>query len=192
MALLRCGGFELRKWSSNSHQLLNEIPTEFREHQGQLELNWDESIKTLGIHWSPSADCFGFNINHISDTRATTKRIILSQSSKIFDPLGWVSPSTIIAKIILQELWVLGISWDEVVPQSIAQRWLTYRGGLGSLETLKIGRWINYSGNDGASRFTVSATHLRKHTQLCCMLAQFHQMGLYTFISWHQKQRSRH
>ncbi|UYV64596.1 hypothetical protein LAZ67_3001264 [Cordylochernes scorpioides] len=37
-----------------------------------------------------------------------TKRGILSQVAKIFDPMGWISPFTTTIKLILQELWKTG------------------------------------------------------------------------------------
>lgn len=44
-----------------------------------------------------------------------TKRSILTQVAQIYDPLGWLGPSTVKAKIILQRLWQKKGSWDELV-----------------------------------------------------------------------------
>ncbi|KAJ8983754.1 hypothetical protein NQ317_017857 [Molorchus minor] len=43
-----------------------------------------------------------------------TKRKILSEISQIFDPLGLICACIIIPKIILQKLWLLNLSWDDL------------------------------------------------------------------------------
>ncbi|XP_018407447.1 PREDICTED: uncharacterized protein LOC108783389 [Cyphomyrmex costatus] len=45
-----------------------------------------------------------------------TKRKALSTIAKLFDPLGFLSPIIIIAKIFIQELWTLKIGWDDPLP----------------------------------------------------------------------------
>ena len=42
-----------------------------------------------------------------------TKREVLQDLSKIFDPLGFVAPVVIRAKILMQKLWQMKITWDE-------------------------------------------------------------------------------
>ena len=41
-----------------------------------------------------------------------------------FDVLGWFSPSTIKAKILMQQLWELKMEWDDPVPEEIHDAWL--------------------------------------------------------------------
>ena len=45
----------------------------------------------------------------------TTKRNVLRKVATIFDPLGFVCPWVIVAKILLQELWMRGYDWDDKV-----------------------------------------------------------------------------
>ncbi|KAK9678912.1 Pao retrotransposon peptidase, partial [Popillia japonica] len=52
-----------------------------------------------------------------------TKRTILSTTAKMFDPIGLISPIIITAKILMQRLWELHISWDDEVPQEIKSEW---------------------------------------------------------------------
>lgn len=44
-----------------------------------------------------------------------TKRTVLSQTARLFDPLGWLAPVTIAAKIMVQTAWFQRREWDEPV-----------------------------------------------------------------------------
>lgn len=117
--LCMAGGFPLRKWSANEGALLEDIPT---EHKLQRELRaWrpHESHATLGLQWHPSVDSFLFEI------RATplvdvTKRSVLSLTARLFDPLGWLAPTMVSAKIPFQSTWLLGLGWDEPLDNTAA------------------------------------------------------------------------
>ena len=52
-----------------------------------------------------------------------TKRIILSKLTGIYDPIGGGAAVLIKAKIEMQELWQLGLSWDADVPPDIRTKW---------------------------------------------------------------------
>ena len=110
LAMLQRGGFELRKWSSNSNQLLKAVNT---ENQELLHISEDDTIKTLGLFWHPTLDVYGFVVNLTVVGSVQTKRSLLSDILKTFDPLGWLSPCIILTKIMLQELWTVGLSWDD-------------------------------------------------------------------------------
>jgi hypothetical protein len=43
--------------------------------------------------------------------------------SSIFDPLGFVAPYIIRAKIILQVLWEKGADWDEILTEESLEEW---------------------------------------------------------------------
>ena len=49
----------------------------------------------------------------------------MSESSKVFDPLGLLSPVTIRAKTFMQSLWQRNIDWDEPLSDEDQQQWLT-------------------------------------------------------------------
>lgn len=44
-----------------------------------------------------------------------TKRVILSYSHRVFDPLGFVCPVMITPKLLLQRTWISKIKWDDEV-----------------------------------------------------------------------------
>ncbi|GFW70033.1 integrase catalytic domain-containing protein [Trichonephila clavipes] len=101
----------------------------------------DQPVKILGIAWLPDVDKFTFTIT-VNETDVWTKRKVLSEVAKIFDPLGWLAPSVVISKIFLQELWSHHLSWDEELPDSLARQWRTFQEQLPLLTNIKIPRCI--------------------------------------------------
>ncbi|CAG2241823.1 unnamed protein product [Mytilus edulis] len=65
-----------------------------------------------------------------STTKLVTKREILRYSSGIYDPLGLLSPVTITAKILLQEIWKLGLQWDSIIEGDICNQWIGIRENI--------------------------------------------------------------
>ena len=78
--------------------------------------------------------------NFPTEETELTKRLILSDSAKIFDPLGLVSCVTIVVKIIFQRLWERGIDWDSPLPADIERDWKEWRNQLPELSSLRIPR----------------------------------------------------
>jgi len=86
VSLLKQGGFTLHKWASNSPELLDDIdPTNHGLAQSR-ELCEDDSLKILGLTWNPNRDVFQFRVDKSVD-QGETKRQILSNIAKLFDPL---------------------------------------------------------------------------------------------------------
>jgi hypothetical protein len=140
--LLQIGQFELRKWASNSPLVVDHLDPNLR--QVTLEFDQDKSnsrIKILGLQWLPSPDTFSFKVN-LKD-RACTKRNILSEVARIFDPLGFLAPLTFFAKHLIQHLWCLGLSWDDVPPQEVIDRWGQYLAQLPEVSEIKINRHLS-------------------------------------------------
>ncbi|XP_074032056.1 uncharacterized protein [Leptinotarsa decemlineata] len=132
--LLLSYGFPLRKWISNNKHLLLDCNPDLL-HIGDRDQN-----KTLGLLWNPIDDCLQYCINTSQHGSKISKRQILSLTAQIFDPLGILSPVTIRAKIILQELWKLKLSWDESLPSNLHTEWSNYQSQLQCLNSIKIPR----------------------------------------------------
>jgi hypothetical protein len=56
MAMLKKGGFTLRKWSSNHPALLEHLPPEDVERKLLLSFGNEDVIKTLGLLWNSTTD----------------------------------------------------------------------------------------------------------------------------------------
>ncbi|XP_071582337.1 uncharacterized protein [Temnothorax nylanderi] len=148
IGLLGNAGFKLRKWASNRVSLLAGIdPTDHGLAQSK-PLCADDHVKVLGIKWNPSADAFQFEVTISSVPE--TKRAIFSTIAKIFDPLGWLTPMVITAKILMQQLWLIKCNWDDVVPDDFLIRWRTYHSQLKLVREISIPRWTEY----GSDTFT--------------------------------------
>ncbi|XP_071057554.1 uncharacterized protein [Onthophagus taurus] len=138
--MLKIGGFLLRKWTCNKPELLQSIPISLRA-QADREIAEDWLTKSLGVYWAPLTDTFRFQVNVIINENPT-KRHILSEVAKLFDPLGWLAPVVIKAKILIQELWLQELEWDQSVPDQVKHPWLQFQEELKALEEINLPRWI--------------------------------------------------
>ena len=134
--ILREGGFNLRKFNSNSTllQTIIGVPTpasnsleeesyshtvcNSREHLGEK--------KILGVRWDLSTDNFIVSLEevlHSVSQLRPTKRRIVSLVGKIYDPLGILSPLVILFKIFLQQLCAAKLDWDEELAGQTLEKW---------------------------------------------------------------------
>lgn len=139
-ALLKSGGFDLRKWASNCPQLLTRMQSDQVTAINFQDDTLSSSLKVLGLTWLPSCDSFSFNYN-LTDTKQT-KRSVLKLLASIFDPVGFISPCTFIAKCIMQDLWKLGLGWDDPLPSDLTSQWNTFITELSALGSLRIERHV--------------------------------------------------
>jgi len=137
-ALLERGGFNLRQWASNDERLIDDLPARAL-HTGVV-LDADRSLKTLGITWSVHDDQIRYTTHPIKIVEKLTKRNILSEIAKIFDPLGLLGPIVFYAKKLMQNVWLSKVHWDESVPQHIYTEWLEFARQLEVIEQIAFHR----------------------------------------------------
>ncbi|TRY75458.1 hypothetical protein TCAL_13802 [Tigriopus californicus] len=91
------------------------------------ELTLEETVnsKDLGIQWIPIRDVFCLvGLSRVClDDKPETKRTLCSKMSHVFDPVGYLGPAIIKAKILLQLCWLSGIGWDDLLPEDILDPW---------------------------------------------------------------------
>ena len=133
-SIMKRGGFNLRKWNTNSRVVLEAInqsnnsamPPSVNQSMKAITEE-DESyakattgppiddkgstdngiVKVLGSIWDTANDQLTFNLSDLSDQAKllpTTKPSLLKISAKIFDSLGLLSPFTIRWKVLFQAL----------------------------------------------------------------------------------------
>ena len=133
---LQKAGMNLRQWTSNSIAL-NRRAQDDNAHAAQ-------TTKILGLTWNSTNDTLSLSLeNMIKKSEAITKlakRSTISFASKLFDPLGYVEPITVKAKIMIQDLWKQNLSWDEDVPSDHANQWLKWISDISNLTSIEIPR----------------------------------------------------
>ena len=83
----------------------------------------NEFVKVLEVEWNASLDSFRSTISSLAPVKALTKRKLVSDIARLFDVLGWCSPTIIKPKIMLQRLWEDKAGWDEPVSHLIHETW---------------------------------------------------------------------
>lgn len=160
--IMNHGGFNLRKWKSNSKEVIeainssmeSELPTTepslaqedesyVKATTGPRDNLGDKHVKVLGTNWNTESDQFLFNFADLIDLARSlpvTKRSLLKLGAKIFDPLGLLSPFVVKLKILFQELCIQKIDWDEDLHGSMLSKWQSTLLELESLSQLRIPR----------------------------------------------------
>ena len=112
--ILSEGGFQIRHWvvsgDSSEDEFLNILKT--------------DKEKVLGLNWNPKKDLFFYVIkinfsNKVRNVRVEpsirrseideklpsmlTRRMVLSQTASVYDPLGFIVPFTLKAKLLMRD-----------------------------------------------------------------------------------------
>ena len=143
MTLLKEGGFRLTKWVSNTPTVLESIPEDERAKDVKgLDLNLDALPveRALGMTWNVELDCFVYKFS--PKIKPMTRRGILSVLSSVYDPVGYASPFTLRAKLILQELTRNRLGWDEEIPLFQMQQWTDWLRDLPNMEEFQVNRCL--------------------------------------------------
>jgi hypothetical protein len=116
--VLKEAGLKLQSWGSNDSHLATKANSEgvgdgstFTKVVG---LNWDRNGDTLHL---PNVQ-----LSHLCHSQST-KREVLRGISAVYDPLGFISPLTIPARMLIQDIWKLKLDWDDALPQELIERW---------------------------------------------------------------------
>ncbi|XP_053691525.1 uncharacterized protein LOC128740041 [Sabethes cyaneus] len=142
IALLQSAGFKLHKWASNNPSILKNIPVELRENRQLLEIDASTSpVKTLGLLWQPIDDVFRFKVPEWAQRTAITKRIVLSDAARLFDPLGLLGPTILLSKLFMQKLWALKLAWDVPLEEPLQKSWREFFDDLEGFRSLSVPRW---------------------------------------------------
>ena len=137
---MKKGNFDLQSCNTNSDKLREMMikDTTYVEHGCEFD-------KVLGYKYSPLKDVIKLaetNIDLMSNL--VTKRIILSQFSKVFDPLSLTAPVTIRGKTLLSNIWKKKISadhWDEEVSEEDNNAWTSLSKDLSGLSSIEFPRF---------------------------------------------------
>jgi hypothetical protein len=142
--ILKQGGFNLRKFRSNSAmlQMMIDQPEMSNSSTTAPKFDVDETYasatlgsthdqhcgesKVLGVRWNVDTDQLVMSLENIASLAAKlepTKRAIVGLVGRIYDPLGLLSPMVVRFKIFLQELCESKIDWDEQLTDKLLAKW---------------------------------------------------------------------
>jgi len=142
ISALNSAGLPLKKITANNPELLANISSENLLSEDFLQFESTSDTKTLGIKWNARQDVFYYTIKPIPSTTAITKRKVLSIIASWYDPVGWLTPLTIQAKLLMQQLWLEGKEWDVDIKPLSLHKWNVLISNLVAIQQIKIPRWV--------------------------------------------------
>lgn len=120
----------------------NSVELHGRIHENELKLDGQETRDTpgtlpdddsgtvvrhvLGVTWDVGADEIVLDVSDIAQLmRETqpTKRSAVSLATRMYDPLGVISPLTVRFKLLFQRLCERGVDWDEPLSGELLTQW---------------------------------------------------------------------
>ncbi|XP_033109658.1 uncharacterized protein LOC117110921 [Anneissia japonica] len=140
-ALIQKANINLHKIASNSQMVLDAFPMEDKiKEVRDLNVNKDNVLlhRTLGVQWRLSDDMLTFDVN-IED-KPYTKRGVLATINGVFDPLGFVAPIMIQARVLFRNMITATSGWDEELPVGYQRSWKSWKDGLNKLTMLSVPR----------------------------------------------------
>ena len=118
--ILSKGGFTVKGWSFGGHDV-QEAGTDIQHVLGVCWIaDEDKILFKVSLNFSPKRRnvCSGPDLTKSDVPDAIpdclTRRLVLQQVMRIFDPFGFLAPFLIIAKVYLRETWILELGWDDV------------------------------------------------------------------------------
>ena len=139
--LLSLGGFNLTKWILNNKDFISLVPEKDRA-QSVRSIGVGDMLPTqraLGVFWDVQNDTFIFKFK--PKELANTRRKVVSVTASIFDPIGFIAPYVIRAKIFLQSLWKLRQGWDDRMPEELLLEWCGWQKELEKLAAFSVPRF---------------------------------------------------
>ena len=132
-SIMSSAKMHLRSWSSKSVKL-NAIATEDGVNDDS------QSVNMLGLRWNTTTDELSLAVKSTISTHdhLVTKREVLQDLSKVFDPLGFAAPVVTRANILMQQLWLCKVGWDEPVQNNLHKDWLEIASDLKTVSELSV------------------------------------------------------
>ena len=171
-ASMSSASMNLVKWKSNNKDICrmfdesksNEVNVNSNNEEMNVEFNkFDQIIengitqnhKILGIHWMTKEDKFTYKVENIVEkayTARITKRNIFSLASKLYDPLGLISPYIVKIKLFMTKLWEAGYEWDEEISDEMKKIWQDWINEIHKAKEISIDRCYHNHNNEVKSR----------------------------------------
>jgi len=194
--MLSKGGFKIKCWQFSGE---SGIRTSNSSHSDvSLLKGTPEFTRVLGVVWNPVQDQIRYQVSlnfskkkrgartgpdlEVEDMphsipKELTRRIVLEQVMSLFDPLGFLCPYTLLAKIYLRETWSRKLNWDDTLPDDLHSKWVQFFSSLFQIEHCSYPRslqpenavgqpWLIIM-SDGSDRAYGCAAYIRWQTEDC-------------------------
>lgn len=138
---LKSGGFLLDKWGYNHKYTFDRIFT--RDSQKNMDVLSEGMV--LGLKWTPDSDHLFIKFTPTPTMEIITKRQIVREIARIYDPLGYIAPIIVLFKQIIQNIWREQTKWDRAVSEDILKNWKNLHSQLQMLSIIKVPRWLGCS-----------------------------------------------
>lgn len=104
------------------------------------------TLEDSRIVWNSVDDVFTImaqpNLEH-SHGDPLTKRSVLATLAQHFDPLGFISPVIVRAKILMQKILVRNLGWDSAIPTDLATEWQAFASDRENIKKVRVPRWLH-------------------------------------------------
>ena len=164
--MLRTANLRLHRIASNSPAVMKSLPQQDKvENLRNLDPSRDPlpQQRSLGVVWNLEKDAFTFQV--ALPEKPFTRRGVLAVVNSIFDPFGFVIPTTLQGRLLLRKLIQIGnkkegnktLGWDDPLPDAFLKKWLKWKNSLEELDKLSIPRCYHWSGSGVISRLEIHA-----------------------------------
>ncbi|GFU18036.1 integrase catalytic domain-containing protein [Nephila pilipes] len=124
-----------------------------------VEKGWESNVEfkhtnrnsgetsVLGIIWNLDEDTLmcKIDLEILSCRTKINKRLILSTVQKLYDLIGVLTPTALLPKLIILDLWKSHFSWDEELPPSVVNWFSKWLNEMYLLKDVTLSRFMNFN-----------------------------------------------
>ena len=141
-ALKEKANIRLHKIASNSQAVLDAFDAgDVQKDIRNLTLSDGAPVpmqRSLGVLWNLGDDTFRFHTD--LEEKPYTRRGVLSTINGVFDPLGFLAPVMIQARILFRSMTESKGNWDDPLPEEEKVAWETWKSRLAELQMVSVPR----------------------------------------------------
>ena len=122
--------FKLQWWHSNEPELeVTSEPEDRKQSYAKEQLGVKPGkTKMLGLPWDKTKDTVA--VTFPKAPLEVTDREMSRFLASFYDPLGLVSPVSLVGKLLYREVCGQNLQWDQKVPESITKQWKKFEKSL--------------------------------------------------------------
>ncbi|UYV70525.1 hypothetical protein LAZ67_7003416 [Cordylochernes scorpioides] len=132
---------DLRMWQFGPIHRVKEV---YSRLPPSVDIERSEEASVLGMKWDLLEDTLNVTPKFGVITNSLSKRDLLSHTQQIFDPIGFLAPVLLPAKLLIQQAWTVKTDWDEPLPSTIQENFMKWYSELDTLADIKIPRRVGH------------------------------------------------